>query len=155
MASFEVKYRTGSEVKSTVLTAPDEEAAGKLFGSLHQGISADDVISVRETDKYHSKYGAANFVAAVISFGGWVVLVLGIVGAIAGVVIARQLIVDAHGFDPMRMPFVGMAMGGTWLSLSFALIGLLMAAIGQHLRATTYAANCLGEMLLLMKSGKT
>lgn len=153
MANFEVKYRVGSEVKRVVITANDEAAAGKAFASStrHQGISADDVISVKNLNRYHPKYGAANFVGTLISFAGWVALLLGVVGVIAGVLFAQQLFAD-RGFDPARQMYMVVALAGSWFSLLLALIGLLMAAVGQHLRATTDAANCLGEILALMKS---
>jgi hypothetical protein len=105
------------------------------------------------SEKYKPKYGAANLICALISFGGWVVLVLGVVGVIAGLVIARQLVVHANGFDPAQQVFMAMALGGSYISFVIALIGLLMVAVGQHLRATTDAANSLGEILALMKTG--
>jgi len=153
MSNFEVTYRDGSEVKRVVLTASDESAAGKAFSSTHQGISADNVISVKNLDSYNSKYGAANFVGALISFVGWAALVLGVIGVIAGVLTTHYLIGGMQGFDTaMRPMFIAAALGVSGFSLMFALIGLLMAAAGQHLRATTDTANSLGEILVLMKS---
>lgn len=153
MVKFEVKYFSGSEVRSEVLTASDESAAGKRFSSSHKGISADDVISVRRIDQYSSKYGPATLVAWLIIIGGSILLIFGVGGVILGVSIANGLYVDAlRDADPTKKLFLALAIGGAYLSLVIAIIGLLMAAIGHHLRATTDAANCLGEILVIMKS---
>lgn len=154
MANFEVKYRAGSEVKSEVLTASDELAAGKAFGSSHHGISAADVISVINIGKYYPKYRAANFVCALMSFAGWAAFLLGVVGLIAGVFTASIVFGETRGFDPMRQTIITVALAGSGFSVLLALIGLLMAAVGEHLRATTDAANHLGEILALMRSSK-
>ena len=160
MANFEVTYRDNSEaheVKSVIFTAPDERAAGKAFTSSHPDISPNAVIAIENLDIYQPKYGAANFVCSLISFGGWILLILGVVGVVAGVFFGVHLIADAQrgGFDPSRPMFIAVALGGAGFSLLFAIIGLVMAAIGQHLRATTDAANSVGELLVFMKSAKT
>ena len=152
MANFEIQYRAGTEVKSVVLTASDDVAAGKAFASSHQGISAADVISVIDIGKYGPKYRAANFVCTLMSFAGWAALLLGVVGLIAGFFTASVIFGETRGFDPMRQTIIAVALAGSGFSVLLALVGLLMAAVGQHLRATTDTANHLGGILALMKS---
>lgn len=152
---FEIKYRAGSEVNSVVLAASDEKAAGKAFSASHQGISADDVISVRDLrTAYHSDYGAAKFIGRLISFGGWIVVALGLLGILLGIfgwlgafTYARELGLNAIFIRAISVLAV-------MLSLLYALIGLFMAAVGQHFRATVDTANYNGEMLALMKLGR-
>ena len=152
MAAFEIKYRAGSAVKSEVLTASDESAAGRAFASSHQGVSTNDVISVRDlSTAYQSDYGAAKFIGALISFGGWVVFVLGLLGIFGGFT-GMGLTSAEVGLNPVLIKAIA------WLvimfSLLYALVGLFMAAVGQHFRATVDTANYNGAMLALMKSGK-
>jgi len=152
VSKFEIKYNAGSEVKSLVLDAADEASAGKAFKAAHQGISTDDVISVRRFDHYRQKYGVADFICVLIALGGWILLVLGVIGVIAGVMTAQSLFDAAHGGDPGKQMFMAVAIGGAYLSLVIAIIGLLMVAVGQHLHATTDAANSLGEILVILKA---
>ena len=151
---FQVKYRVGSEIKTVVLSASDEGAAGKAFTSSHQGVSANDIISVLNlSTAYRSDYGAARFVGSIISFVGWIVLLLGLLGVLAGFAgmgmdtLAREL--GVH-------PIIIKAISGLVLmfSLLYAVLGLVFAALGQHFRATADTANYNGEMLALMKSSR-
>lgn len=151
MANFEVKYKIGSEIKSMTITASDESAAGHAFRSSHQGISTDDVISVKIIDRYATKYGEANFVTALVIFVGRALVILGVIGAIASILFAKTFFA-IYGLYLERQILIAITLAGAGLSFLFILFGLLMAAVGQHLRATTDAANSIGEILALMKS---
>jgi len=121
----------------------------RSYGSAGQQLLQGVVMS----EGYKSQYGAAKFVGALTSFVGWVVLVLGVVGAIVGVSMAINL-ATAQDVDPARQMSIAVAAAGSVFSLQFTLIGLLLAGLGQHFRATADNANHSGEMLALMKSGK-
>ncbi len=153
---FEVKYRVGSEIRSVVLAAPDERAAGKAFSSSHQEVSANDVIGVRNlSTAYRSDYGAAKFLGSVVSFVGWIVLLLGllgILGALAGISGSADL-AKQFGLHPALVLAVAVLV--IMFSLLYAVIGLVFAALGQHFRATVDTANYNGEMLALMKAGRS
>jgi len=149
---FEVKYRVGSEIKTVVVAAGDEKAAGNVFNSSHQGVSANDIISVVNlSSAYRKDYGAARFVGSVISFVGWIVFLLGVVGVVGGFAgmgaggFAREL-----GVHPAIITVVSGLI--IMFSLLYAVLGLVFAALGQHFRATVDTANYSGEMLALMKS---
>lgn len=151
MGNFEVKYRAGSEVKSVVLDASDELAAGKAFASSHHGISPNNVISVRNlSTAYRSNYGAALFAGKIISYGGWIVFALGLLGVLVG--LATTDYANTLGLNPILSIIISGVI--VMFSLLYALIGLFMAAVGQHFRATVDTANYNGEMLALMRSGK-
>ncbi len=151
MANFEVQYRAGSEIKTAVVSASDQAAAGKAFRSTHHSVSVDDIRSVKNID-YYRKYAAATFISALISFAGWIVLVMGVVGVIVGLLSAQRLVAHTQA-DAAQQVFLAMSLGGAYISFVIAIMGLLMVAVGQHLRATTDAANSLGEILATMKKG--
>lgn len=156
MGNFEVKYRAGSEVKSVVLTASDQSAAGRAFASSNKDVSVNDVISVRDlSTAYDKDYGAAKFVGVLISFGGWVVFAIGILGILLG--IFGWLGAISYGRELGGLsPILIRAISGlvVMFSLLYALIGVFLAGVGQHFRATVDTANYNGEMLALMKSGR-
>jgi hypothetical protein len=104
------------------------------------------------SEKYKPQYWAAKVVGRLTTLIGFAVLVLGVVGCIICVGIASSFS-TTQGYDPARQMFIVAAAAGAVFSLLFALIGLLLAGLGQHFRATADNANHSGEMLALMKAG--
>jgi hypothetical protein len=108
-------------------------------------------------EKYIPHYGGEKFVGGVTFFAGGVLLVLGIVGVIAGVLGASSLASEhpnlLQGLEFPRQAYLVAAVAGLGFSVLLVIIGLLMESVGNHLRVTTDAANRLGEILALMKSG--
>jgi hypothetical protein len=150
MANYVIKYRVGSEIASELVSASDEETAGTSFAASHPTVPDTDVINVELLARHYRSYGAATFVAELISFCGWIVLILGVVGVAVGVAGAQGL-TSEHG--PEQQLVRAAAYAVSMFSLLFALMGLLMAAMGQQLRATTDAAKHLGRILERMTSG--
>ena len=109
------------------------------------------------SENYKPRYGGEKFVGWLTVVVGSVLLTLGIVGVIAGVLSASSLASEhvnlLQGLDIPRQAYMVAAVAGLGLSVLFVLIGLLMASVGKNLRVTTDAANRLGEMFALMKSG--
>lgn len=152
MGTFEVKYRVGFEVRYAVIAASDEVAAGREFGAANRGISANDIISVRDLGaSYQKEYGAAKFVGLLISFGGWIIFGLGILGVVGGF-IGMGASSSELGLSPVVIKLASSLV--IMFSLLYSVFGLFMAAMGQHFRATVDTANYNGEMLALMKLGK-
>lgn len=104
------------------------------------------------SEKHTPQYGAAKAVGRLTTLVGFAVLVLGIVGCIISIGIISSLS-TARGLDTAQQIFKVAAIAGAVFSLQFALIGLLLAGMGQHFRATIDNANHSGEMLALMKAG--
>lgn len=149
MPDFEVRYRAGGEVRSAIVTAPDEAAASKAFCESNKIVSMDDIVAVRAVSKPSMpKRGATGVVGRVVSFVGWVIVACGLVVCVWGIDVALTLIQHGHGLDPTTTLSGAAAVVG----FQFAVIGLFMAGAGQHFRATTEIASHTAEMLALMKA---
>ena len=118
-----------------------------------QGSTRSSIVS----EKYTPRYGVEKFVGGLTCFAGGILLVLGIVGVIAGVLSASSLASEhvnlLQGFELPRQAYMVAAIAGLGFSVLLVLIGLLMDSVGNHLRVTTDAANRLGEILALMTAG--
>ena len=150
---FEIKYRSGSETKTVLISAPNQTAAGKAFTSSHPGISANDIVSVNDLGSINRKgYGAARFVGSTISFVGWIVLLLGVLGILFGLIASMGA--NSFAIQLQMNPLVFKVVGGLVIasSLLYAVFGLVCVALGQYFRAAVDTANYNAEMLALMRS---
>jgi hypothetical protein len=107
--------------------------------------------------KYSPQYGADKFVGALTVVFGSVLLAFGVVGVFAGVTSASSLASEhpnlLQGLELPRQAYMVAAVAGLGFSVLLVLIGLLMTSVGKNLRVTADAANRLGEIVALMKSG--
>lgn len=149
MPDFEVRYRAGGEVRSAIVTAPDEAAASKAFCESNKIVSMDDIVAVRAVSKRSvPKYRATGVVGRVVSFVGWILLVFGLVECVWGIGVTLTLVRHGYGLDPIAT----MSGAAAVVGFQFAVIGLFMAGAGQHFRATSDIAKHTAEMLALMKA---
>lgn len=153
MANYEITFLTGNEIASVVLRATGQQAASEAFASAHKDVSGTDIISVENLETRYHKYRAATFVARLISFGGWIVLALGVMGLIGSFGAAHN-VASQRGLNGLDQTLeMAMAYMLRIFSALCVAMGLSMAAMGQHLLATTDAARHLGKILTRTRTG--
>ncbi|MGH8583064.1 MAG: hypothetical protein ACREWG_09825 [Gammaproteobacteria bacterium] len=94
------------------------------------------------SSEYSSTYGTARKVAGFVSFIGWILVGIGILGL-------GSLVQEAGGIKQLFSD-IG-AIAGI-LSLLVSVAGLLLVALGQVVRATVDNADNTGQMLAIIKA---
>jgi hypothetical protein len=92
--------------------------------------------------KYSSTYNTARSIAAIVSFFGWVLVGIGILGV-------AFLLQQAGGLKQLASGVGGI---GAIVSLLVAVAGLLLVASGQVVRGTVDNADNTGEILAIIKA---
>lgn len=92
--------------------------------------------------KYSSTYSTARSVAAIVSFFGWILVGIGILGVAFLVDQTRDL----------KQLFSGMGGIGAIVSLLVSVAGLFLVASGQVVRGTVDNADNTGEILAIIKA---
>lgn len=130
MNTYEVTYLENDEKKQIRIYAKNEAEAGKAFHKTHPQIkSKNAILSVENLDKKGRDYGAAIFIASLMSFLGWVGLIAGLFILFSGA-------------------FLLVGVSGTIGIISSSLM-LIMG--GQITRATANTANYSKQMLAEMQ----
>ncbi len=92
--------------------------------------------------KYSSTYSTARSIAAIVSFFGWILVGIGILGV-------AFLLKEAGGLKQLASGVGGI---GAIVSLLVSVAGLLLVASGQVVRGTVDNADNTGEILAIIKA---